>query len=114
MKLKNFILLGLLSFSNMSFAQTGLASFYGVGDKFQGKRTACGNKFNTHVLVAAHRSFPCGTKVRVTNLNNNQSVVVTIRDRGPFRRGRVIDLSYAAKNSIRMGGLAPVKVEAIN
>ena len=67
-----------------------------------------------YALTAAHRTLKLGTKVRVTNLNNNKSVIVIIEDRGPFVRGRVIDLSFAAKNKIAMDGTAPVRLEIIN
>lgn len=89
-----------------------LASWYGPG--FHGKRTASGERFNTHALTAAHKTLKLGTRVRVTNLNNNKSVIVVINDRGPYVRGRVIDLSMAAKNHLSMGGVAPVKLEVIN
>lgn len=115
MKFKIVILMLGLLVSNSSYSQKGIASFYGIGDKTQGRKTACGDKFNTYTLVAAHRTLPCGTKVRVTNLNNNESVIVTIRDRGPAKRlKRLIDLSFAAKNSIKMGGLALVSVQPLN
>ncbi len=100
-------------FSNVSYAQTGIASFYGVGDGFHGKRMANGQRFNTYSLVAAHRTLPFGTKVKVTNLKNKKSVLVTIGDRGPFFHGRIIDLSYAAKNAIGMGGTAPVSLQVV-
>lgn len=67
-----------------------------------------------YALTAAHRTLKLGTKVRVTNLNNNKSVIVIIEDRGPFVRGRVIDLSFAAKNKIAMDGTAPVRLEIMN
>lgn len=89
-----------------------LASWYGPG--FHGKRTASGERFNTNALTAAHKTLKLGTKVKVTNLNNNKSVIVVINDRGPYVRGRVIDLSMAAKNHLSMGGVAPVKLEVIN
>lgn len=86
----------------------GKASFYG----YHG-RTASGG--HVGALTAAHRSLPFGTKVRVTNLGNQRSVVVTINDRGPFVRGRVIDVSTHAAQSLgfRSAGLARVKVETI-
>ena len=84
----------------------GLASWYGPG--FGGHRTASGERFNTAALTAAHRYFPFGTRVRVTNRRNGRSVVVRINDRGPFAAGRVIDLSYAASRAIGMQGTDPV------
>jgi rare lipoprotein A len=91
----------------------GKASWYGPG--FHGRRTANGERFNTWAYTAAHRSLPFGTKVRVTNLRNNQAVVVRINDRGPYVGGRVIDLSKAAAQAIGMvrSGTAPVRIEIL-
>lgn len=80
--------------------QKGLASWYGGID--QGGPTASGQRFNTHELTAANRTLPLGTRVRVTNKRNSLSVVVTINDRGPFVRGRVIDLSQAAAEALKI------------
>lgn len=107
-----FVVLTLI-FSGVSNAQTGVASFYGVGDGFHGKRMANGQRFNTYALTAAHKSLPFGTKVKVTNLRNKRSVLVTITDRGPYAGNRVLDLSYAAKNAIGMGGTTPVSLQVI-
>jgi rare lipoprotein A len=74
--------------------QAGLASWYGPG--LYGRRTASGTVHTGAALTAAHRSLPFGTRVRVTNLENGRAVVVVVDDRGPFVRGRVIDLSWAA------------------
>jgi rare lipoprotein A len=87
--------------SGRSFS--GLASFYG---NESGSKTASGQRFNQNAMTAAHRSLPFGTKLRVTH--GSQSVVVTINDRGPFIRGRVIDLSPAAARALRIDGLANV------
>lgn len=87
---------------------SGVASWYGPG--FQGRRTASGERFNTHSLTAAHRSFAFGTRVRVVNQSTGRSVVVRINDRGPFARGRVIDLSHAAARAVGMGGTARVSL----
>lgn len=76
-------------------AQTGHASWYKMG-----KVTANGERFNPHGLTAAHRTLPFGTKVRVKNLRNGKSVVVRINDRGPFIKGRVIDLALGAAKKI--------------
>lgn len=86
-------------------AQCGRASWYALTSK-----TASGERMNASLLTAAHRSLPFGTKVRVTNKNNGKSVVVRINDRGPFIKGRVIDLSKAAARTIGMvgSGHAPV------
>jgi len=92
----------------------GMASWYGPG--FHGRLTANGERYNQGQLTAAHRSLPFNTKVRVTNLRNGQSVVVRINDRGPFSRGRVIDLSAGAARSIGVfsSGVAPVQLEVLN
>lgn len=94
-----------------SIAETCIASQYGIGDGYHGKRTADGSIFNTYALTAAHKTLPFGTRVSVTNLANGRGIVVRITDRGPFVRGRCIDLSRAAANAIGMGGLAKVRVE---
>ncbi|TMQ60194.1 MAG: septal ring lytic transglycosylase RlpA family protein [Candidatus Eisenbacteria bacterium] len=82
--------------------ETGRASYY--HSRFQGSRTASGERYDETKLTAAHRTLPFGTRVRVTNLGNGRSVVVTIADRGPFARGRVIDVSRVAAR--RLGFLA--------
>src|SRR5215468_2627965 len=74
--------------------QTGVASWYGPG--FHGERAASGEIFSQRELTAAHRTLPFGTLVRVTNLENGRSVIVRINDRGPWKKGRVVDLSYDA------------------
>lgn len=93
--------------------ETGKASWYGT--QHHGKRTASGEPFDQHALTAAHRTLPFGTRVKVTNLNNQRSVVVRINDRGPFRRGRVIDLSRAAAEQLDLirTGVAPVRLEPL-
>ena len=92
----------------------GLASYY--GKKFHGRRTASGERFNMNAMTAAHRSLKFGTRVKVTNLRNKRSVTVRINDRGPFIRGRIIDLSYAAAKKIRMlgDGVVRVRVTVLN
>lgn len=92
-------------------AETCTASQYGIGDGYHGKRTASGERFNTHALTAAHRTRKFGSHVTVTNLANGRSVSVRITDRGPFVKGRCIDLSRAGANQIGMGGLARVSVQ---
>jgi rare lipoprotein A len=91
----------------------GVASYYGYDGS--GNRTASGQRFNPEGLTAAHRHLPFGTKVRVTNTRNGRSVVVRINDRGPFIRGRVIDLSVAAARILGMmgSGVAPVRIEVL-
>lgn len=93
--------------------QRGMASWYGPG--FHGRQSASGERFNQNAMTAAHRTLPFGTKVRVTNLNNGQSIIVRINDRGPFSGGRVIDLSAAAARKIGMmrSGVAPVQLEIL-
>ena len=90
------------------FAQGGIASVYSTRE---GTATASGVRLNDNALTAAHRSLPFGSKVRVTNTKNNQSVVVTITDRGPFVAGRVIDVTPAAARALGFSGLAPVKLD---
>jgi len=92
----------------------GLASVY--ANKFSGRKTTSGQKFWQNELTAAHRFLPFGTKVRVTNICNSQSVEVSINDRGPWRAGRVIDLSgaAAAKIGMKKNGNALVKLEIIS
>lgn len=78
--------------------ERGVASWY--GRQFQGRRTASGEPFDRHALTAAHKTLPFGTWVRVRHLGTGQEVVVRINDRGPFAKGRVIDLSQAAASAI--------------
>ena len=91
--------------------QVGIASYYGRAH--DGRRTASGEVFDMNGMTAAHRTLPFGTRVRVTNLANGREAVVRINDRGPFRKGRIIDVSYAAAR--RLGivgpGVAKVRVE---
>jgi rare lipoprotein A len=79
----------------------------------QGGRTASGERWSPNALVAAHRTLPFGTLVRVTDLRNGRSVVVRINDRGPFRRGRIIDVSPAAARQLNFSGLAPVSLQVV-
>ncbi|WP_226390743.1 septal ring lytic transglycosylase RlpA family protein [Penaeicola halotolerans] len=90
--------------------EQGQASFY--ADKYQGRKTASGEKFRQGKMTAAHRTLPFGTKVKVTNLSNGKSIKVRINDRGPFVAGRIIDLSRkgARKLDIIQQGVAPVKI----
>jgi rare lipoprotein A len=90
-------------------AQSGIASVYA----YKSGRTANGERTASSALTAAHKSLPFGTKVRVTNEKNGRSVVVRINDRGPFVRGRVIDLTPAGAHSLGFSGLAPVTLEVI-
>ncbi|WP_425435439.1 septal ring lytic transglycosylase RlpA family protein [Paraburkholderia ribeironis] len=95
------------------FHQTGRASWYGRG--FHGHRTANGERYDMHALTAAHRTLPLGSYVRVTNPATSRSVVVRINDRGPYARGRVIDLSMAAAAALNMRhvGTARVLIEGL-
>ena len=92
----------------------GQASWY--GGRFHGRKTASGERFDQHALTAAHRSLPFGTRVKVTNLNNQQSVVVRINDRGPYARSRLIDVSNKAARQLGMlkSGVAPVRIERLH
>jgi rare lipoprotein A len=87
----------------------GVASVYSTES---GSGTASGQKLNPNALTAAHRTLPFGTKVKVTNKHNGRSVVVTINDRGPFVRGRVIDVTPAAARVLGFSGLTQVSVDA--
>lgn len=95
------------------YSQKGWASWYGPG--LHGNLTASGERFNQYDMTAAHRNLPFGTWVRVTNLNNNRSVVVRINDRGPYTGGRIIDISAAAARVVRMrqSGVALVRVDVL-
>lgn len=121
--LRFFVLCMLVVFLNSACAsysvdpkirtQSGLASWY--GDRLEGHRTASGEPFNPKLLTAAHPSLPFGTRVKVTNLRNQRSVVVRINDRGPYSGGRIIDLSRKAaeKIGLRRAGIGPVKVQVL-
>lgn len=98
----------------MTRGETCVASQYGVGDGYHGKRTASGERFNTHAsspYTAAHKTRPFGSMATVTNLANGRSIQVRIVDRGPFIKGRCIDLGRAGATALGMGGLARVSVE---
>ena len=96
------------------YDKTGVASYYGA--RHHGKRTASGEPFNQHALTAAHPRLPFGTRVLVTNLSNKKSVVVRINDRGPYSRGRLIDLSRKAAEQLGMlrSGTAKVRVQGLS
>ena len=91
-------------------AQSGIASVYG----YRGGRTADGAHVSVHKFTAAHKSLPFGTHVRVTNHRNGRSVVVRINDRGPYVRGRIIDLTPAAARAIGLSGLAHVTIRVVH
>jgi len=88
-----------------AFAESGVASVYSIES---GGRTASGQPLNARALTAAHRSLPFGSKVRVLNRKNGRAVVVTINDRGPFVRGRIIDVTPAAARELGFSGLTTV------
>jgi rare lipoprotein A len=96
--------------SGTKTASQGIASFY-----TEGTQTASGEKFDTNELTAAHPTLPFGTKLRVTNVANGQSVTVRINDRGPYVPGRVVDVSYSAARTLGMvgGGVAKVKLDVV-
>jgi rare lipoprotein A len=87
-------------------AETGIASVYG----YDGQKTANGERANPRGMTAAHKSLPFGTMVTVVNKSNGRHVTVRINDRGPFIRGRVIDLTPAAASALGFSGLAPVQI----
>jgi rare lipoprotein A len=93
----------------LASAQSGLASVYGYANS----RTASGEKLVPSGMTAAHRTLPFGTMVRVTNRRSGRSVVVRINDRGPFVRGRVIDMSPAAARALGFSGVAPVTLAVV-
>lgn len=124
-KLCNLVLLAVLALTPLAAcskvaprpssetAQQGVASFY--SDALHGRQTASGEPYDKTALTAAHKSLPLGTKVRVTRVRTGDSVVVTINDRGPFVKGRIIDLSRRAARylGITRQGVAKVRVEVI-
>lgn len=94
--------------------QRGQASYYAT--RFDGRRTASGERFDSRRLTAAHRSLPMGSRVRVTNRNNGRTVTVRVNDRGPHVRGRIIDLSRSAAKRLGMirSGIAPVSLRVLD
>jgi len=96
------------------YRETGLASYY--AHRFHGRRTASGETYLEDRLTAAHRWLPFGTRLKVTNLTNGREVHVKVNDRGPFVQGRIIDLSYAAAQELKMirPGVVKVAVEEID
>ena len=92
-------------------AKAEIATYY--GQEFAGRRTASGEKFNPSAMTAAHRTLRFGTRVRVTNSRNGRSIIVRINDRGPFVKGRAIDLSSGAARAIGMASTADVRIEVI-
>jgi peptidoglycan lytic transglycosylase len=99
--------------SHRGFVQTGIASWY--GKDFHGKKTSNGETYDMNAMTAAHKTLPLGVFVKVRNTDNGHEAIVRINDRGPFVKGRVIDLSYAAakKLGVDVVGTAPVRIEAL-
>ena len=96
------------------YRERGIASWYGPG--FQGKKTACGERFNMFDITAAHRTLPIGSIVMVRRISTGQTVKVRINDRGPFSGHRIIDLSYGAAKKIEIidAGMAEVELEVVS
>ncbi|NOQ16456.1 MAG: septal ring lytic transglycosylase RlpA family protein [Methyloprofundus sp.] len=108
------IFASLCAISSQSIAaEEGIASYY--ADKYHGRKTASGALYDKNKMTAAHRTLKFGTKVKVTDLKNNKSVVVTVNDRGPYSKKRIIDLSYVAAKKIGLikAGLSKVRVEIV-
>ncbi len=99
--------------SHEGFSQAGVASWY--GKDFHGKTTSSGETYDMNAMTAAHKTLPLGVFVKVKNTDNGREVVVRVNDRGPFVKGRIIDLSYAAakKLGVDIAGTAPVRIEAL-
>jgi rare lipoprotein A len=95
-----------------AYHEVGTASWY--GRTHHGRRTASGQIFNMNNFTAAHRSLPFGSKIKVTNIRNGRSVLLTVNDRGPFIRGRIVDVSYRAARELNFvrAGLAQVRIES--
>lgn len=91
------------------YRERGIASWY--GNKFHGKRTSSGEPYDMYKMTAAHKTLPIPVHVRVTNLDNGKTVIVRVNDRGPFKDGRIIDLSYAAAHKLGMTGAGTARVE---
>lgn len=99
--------------SHEGHVEEGMASWY--GQDFHGKKTSNGEIYNMHAMTAAHKTLPLGIHVKVTNLRNGREAILRLNDRGPFVKGRIIDLSYAAARELEVvgPGTAPVRVEAL-
>jgi rare lipoprotein A len=96
--------------------ERGIASTYGEGDGFEGRRTACGQIFHTSIVQIAHKTLPCGTVVRVEDPDNGRTVDAEVTDRGPYVRGRIVDLSWGALEQLDPNGpgLLQVNVYVLN
>lgn len=100
------------------FVETGMASWYGMqgGKVFEhGRKTASGQRYDMNAMTAAHKTLPLGTRVQVTNIENNRSIVVVINDRGPYIEGRIIDLTLRGARLLgfEKKGLARVRIETL-
>jgi rare lipoprotein A len=112
--MKNYVGLAFLMFLSVAVnaqSQSGSASY--IGDKFHGLKMASGEIYDSSAMIAAHKTLDFGTKVRVTNTRNGRSVVVTIKDRGPFERTKIIDVSRAAARQLGLMGTTPVTIEVV-
>ena len=118
--MKRMVVTGIVLLSLSSVAEahrlSGSATYYGGSDRLCGRRTASGGILDCGAMTAAHRTLPFGTHVQVTNLSNGRSVVVTITDRGPFARGRVIDVSRRAARKLDFlrDGTTRVRLEVVD
>jgi peptidoglycan lytic transglycosylase len=97
--------------TDVPMIETGMASWYGAA--FHGKRTATGERYDMNAMTAAHKTMPLPSYALVRNPANGRQVVVKVNDRGPFVKGRIIDLSRAAARKLRIGGVAPVEVRRL-
>lgn len=99
--------------THTGFVQTGIASWY--GEDFNGKKTSNGETYDMHAMTAAHKTLPLGVFVKVKNTANGNETIVRVNDRGPFVKGRIIDLSYSAAKAlgVALAGTAPVRIEAL-
>jgi rare lipoprotein A len=113
-KIYPLLLLIFIAGTAFSQVQTGKASFY--ADKFEGVQTASGEKYKRKKMTGAHKTLPFGTKVRITNLQNNKTVEIVINDRGPYVEGRIVDVSKAAAEELGMlnQGIAEVRLEVLD
>jgi rare lipoprotein A len=98
-----------MPFMDIARAETGVASVYA----YAGSKTASGERANPRALTAAHRTLPFGTMVKVTNKRNGHTVTVRINDRGPFVRGRIIDVTPAAAQQLGIDGIGPVTISSM-
>jgi rare lipoprotein A len=101
---------------DIKYNQVGMASWYGSKGNFHGKKTANGDKYNKHMLSAAHPKLPLPSLVRVTNLGNNKSLIVMVNDRGPFSKNRIIDVSEKSAEILQFKrqGIAKVKIQYLH